>query len=200
MPANSNFFALYPNRVFVETGSFEGDGIQSALDAGFSVVHSIELSEHYYSKCVERFKDDARVHLYFGDSAILLEEVIKTIDVPITFWLDGHFSSGDTAWGGKRSPLIEELDAIAGHSIKTHTILIDDMRCWKPADCGFGVDKIKEKLSIINPSYFIGIEDSTFCGADILIASPTPIIQASSCGVALMTSKRKPSGTIWKSS
>jgi hypothetical protein len=177
MPANSNFFALYPNRVFVETGSFEGDGIQSALDAGFSVVHSIELSEHYYSKCVERFKDDARVHLYFGDSAILLEEVIKTIDVPITFWLDGHFSSGDTAWGGKRSPLIEELDAIAGHSIKTHTILIDDMRCWKPADCGFGVDKIKEKLSIINPSYFIGIEDSTFCGADILIASPTPIIE-----------------------
>ena len=51
MPANSKFFALYPNRIFVETGSFNGDGIQAAIEAGFETIHSIELSEHYYNHC-----------------------------------------------------------------------------------------------------------------------------------------------------
>jgi glycosyltransferase involved in cell wall biosynthesis len=174
MPANSKFFALYPNPVFVETGSFKGDGIQSALDAGFESIHSIELSEQYYGICQERFKDNTKVHLYLGDSATKLQEVIKNIDATITFWLDGHFSSGATAFGKVASPLMEELTAIAGHHSNTHTILIDDMRCWNVSDYGFDMADIKKKVLYINEAYYVGIVDSGWCGEDILIASPTP--------------------------
>ena len=84
-------FKPYMNPVFIETGSYVGDGIKAALDAGFKQVISIELSVFYYEACKERFKDDPRVFLYFGDSLIILPEILNGISKRCTFWLDGHF-------------------------------------------------------------------------------------------------------------
>ena len=45
------------NPVFVETGSHIGNGIQEAIDAGFTEVYSIELSGKFFNICKERFKN-----------------------------------------------------------------------------------------------------------------------------------------------
>ncbi len=163
MPANQNIFSKYKSKYFVETGSYIGNGIQSAIDAGFENIISIELSENYYNFCIERFNKFPQVKIIRGDSIKDLYGIIKNINDKITFWLDGHYSGGNTAISetNKISPLLEELSQIKNHKIKNHNILIDDLRCWKKDDVkiGFGLEEIKEMILNINLNYIISFED-----------------------------------------
>lgn len=181
-----NIFAQYPNRWFVETGTYLGDSVQMAIDAGFEYVLSIELSKKYWSLAFDRFFSNDKVFIWQGDSSEILYDTIRDIDEPITFWLDGHYSKGDTAIGRYCTPLMLELQQIAKHHIKTHTIMIDDMRCWrKPLEgkpvcrcplypCnnfyGFYEKDIIELLLKINPDYKITYTDHNELKNDILIA------------------------------
>lgn len=171
MPTNQSVFRKYLNDVFVETGSFLGDGIQQALEAGFKNVISIELADKYFQHCQSRFENDQRVKIVKGDSGIVLLDVIRFINQPITFWLDGHHSCGDTALGKYWSPLLVELEQIGLHHVKNHTILIDDMRCWKAEfdKIKFGEVEIKKALLEINPKYAFRYEDG-YEPNDILVA------------------------------
>lgn len=155
MTIHSDAFKNYPNEIFIETGSLNGDGIQKALNAGFKRIISIEITEHYYEKCKKRFQNNPEVELIKGDSFKILPSVIKDINVPITFWLDGHYSWGDTGKGQYQTPLIQEIEVIASHPLKNHTILIDDMRCWKDPNHGHGftVDDIFKALDKIKSDY-----------------------------------------------
>jgi len=154
MPPSVDFFKKYFNRHFVETGSWHGDGVWCARHAGFDSVRSIELSPSLFQQCVNRFKDDNRVKLYQGDSGASLGSVIADINEPITFWLDAHYSEGDTAKGPCMTPLLQELEAIAKHHVKGHVILIDDHRNFS-TDMFGGVteDQVKAAIRKIDPCY-----------------------------------------------
>lgn len=171
MPSNTHVFSKYPNHLFLETGSYLGSGIQQALDAGFKKIISIELSDKYFQICTNRFINNPDVKIIQGDSFKVLSEIIKDINEPITFWLDGHHSCGDTALGEYWAPLMQELDVIKEHPIKTHTILIDDMRCWESPNPvhGFYKEDIFNKLKEINPDYTFTFEDGGEKN-DILVA------------------------------
>lgn len=155
MPSSLGLFKKYTSDIFFETGSFMGDGIQYALEAGFKKIYSMELSDKYFNHCTERFRNNKSVTIIKGDSGLDLYNAIKDIDSPITFWLDGHHSCGDTALGCAWSPLIKELDLIGKHHIVNHTIMIDDMICWEKDNpvIGFGMNEIQQKLLSINPGY-----------------------------------------------
>lgn len=165
-----NIFKLYPNKVFVETGSYLGNGIQNAIDAKFEKIYSIELSDKYYNYCKDKFKFISHVNIIQGDSYDKLAEVIKDIDEPITFWLDGHHSCGDTALGKYWTPLMYELEQIKNHHIKNHTIIIDDMSCWQEPNPvhGFYVKDIFEKLDTFSTKYEYWYIDNQ-CKNDILV-------------------------------
>lgn len=171
MPCSSEVFKKYPNSYFIETGSYLGEGIDNAIKAGFENIISIELSKKYFDICQYRFKNYANVKIYYGDSYKILPEIINNINKPITFWLDGHHSAGDTALGDYYAPLLQELDAIREHSINTHTIMIDDMRCWAEPNPvhGFFYPNIIDKLHSINPNYTLTYEDG-FVEKDVLVA------------------------------
>ena len=105
--ANPGFFQKFANTHFVETGSFEGNTISEAIEAGFNEIHSIELSEKCCLYCKNRFSNQSNVHLWQGDSGTILEELIRPIQEPITFWLDAHYSTSKTARGPTNTPLIQ---------------------------------------------------------------------------------------------
>jgi hypothetical protein len=159
MPAYKELFERNMNPVFIETGSLYGDGIQAALDAGFETIYSIELSPGLYDYCKNRFKAKLNVNLILGDSGEILGELMKTIAGPVTLWLDSHYSEGETARGKEDCPLMREIDAIAEHPVKTHTILIDDLRCWNMKDHGFDLQTLMRKIHLINPGYLFMLED-----------------------------------------
>ena len=140
----------------------------------FGRDYSIELEDNLYLRCVERFKDK-NIHLIHGDSTEVLDSLLSDIDVPVTFWLDGHSSGTDpdtgivTTFGKYKSPILQELDIIQRHHIKTHTILIDDLRLWSIAEYGFDTKTIMEKCLQINPRYEFTFEDG-YVKNDILVA------------------------------
>jgi hypothetical protein len=149
----------FPGRVFVETGTNMGDGVALALECGFERVISIELSDHYYEAASKRFANDHRVKLLCGDSALALAPAIRDIDEPITFWLDGHAVPGMPQTPTNVCPIFWELAGIGQHHIKTHTILVDDVRC-------FGTDvlnnitigEVQKAIRAINPAYEFAFE------------------------------------------
>ena len=158
MSAPKGLFKKYSNPIFIETGSYKGDGIQQALVEGFRYIISIELSIKFYNLCTERFKY-GNVELWQGDSGEILPEVLRGIHHAVTFWLDGHYSGGETALGKLNSPLLQELEAIKNHNIKNHTILIDDLRGWDKNIHGFDIHDLIEKIKEINPDYKFTFED-----------------------------------------
>lgn len=134
MPSTKDQLSKYnKNKIFIETGSLVGDGIQRALDAGYEKVISIECHDGYFNTSKERFKDDDRVTVILGDSSKDLFDIIKDIDEEITFWLDAHYMWNDPNQdisehpGEGYVPTRDELEQIKKHHIKTHTILIDDI-------------------------------------------------------------------------
>lgn len=163
-------FQRHLNPVFIETGCFFGAGIENAISAGFPEIHSIELSNHFYTLCKQKFKDNRNVHLHLGDSSIVLKEVLSKISDRTTFWLDGHFSACDTAKGETNTPILAELTIISNHPIKNHTILIDDVRLFgTPEFDSIKLDQIIDKIRLINPDYQFSFEDGHVPN-DVLVA------------------------------
>jgi hypothetical protein len=122
-------------KVFVETGTYMGDTIE-ALKTHFERLYSIELNQELATKAVQRFAGHPHISIMQGDSALQLTSILSTVETPVVFWLDGHYSSefqvGSeyivTGKGEKNTPVLEELAQIAEHKIKNHAILIDDAR------------------------------------------------------------------------
>lgn len=115
----------------VETGTYRGDMVE-AMKSDFKEIYSIELSEKYFEKAVRRFSGDQRIHLLQGDSAIHLGSVVGQLKGPAIFWLDGHYSAGDTARGINDTPVFQELEQILARPehLLGHVILVDDARCF----------------------------------------------------------------------
>jgi len=161
----------YTNPYFLETGTANGDCVRLALEVGFEKIFSIELDEILQNENITNYKsyiDEGRVSLITGDSLWEVSNIISKLDKPTTFWLDAHVDFGPM--GTKKCPLYEELSSIKTSSIKTHTILIDDMRIlgghWGE---GISVEGLKEKLLEINPDYKFTFENG-FAPNDILVA------------------------------
>jgi hypothetical protein len=151
MPTNTNTLKKYLNPIFMETGCGLGDGIQSALNAGFNKVCSLEASMETWLDCVQQFKDNPKVEILLGDTRECLYTAISRFMDNITFWLDAHNPND--------YPVLAEIDQIGKHYIKTHTILIDDLRMFPEDKNGLTVDQIKEACLKINPDYKFKYED-----------------------------------------
>ena len=173
MPSTINLFRKHNNNpVFIETGSCNGEGIRNAIFAGYRDIYSIELEDTFYQYCKSYFKYNKNVYLFKGDSVVELPRILSTLNESATFWLDAHYSGGETGFINVLTPLMKELDIIGEHHVKTHTIIIDDLREWKRdyPSIGFGTEDIINKILQINPNYMFSYEDG-FVGSDILVAN-----------------------------
>jgi len=117
-------------QIFVETGTHKAV-TTFAMAPHFKQVHSIELAKKYYNLAIENSKKlpkpyQEALNFHLGDSEKLLPELLKKINEPIIFFLDGHWSGKDTARGPKDCPLIEELKCINKQHAFNSLIIIDD--------------------------------------------------------------------------
>jgi hypothetical protein len=121
---------LYGSRILVETGTYYGETLK-ALHSTFAELHSIELSAEFFRQARERFGGDSKIHLWQGDSGDVLPDVLKVLNKPALFWLDGHYSGGPTALGSEVTPIMRELRAIAQHPLQAaHIVVVDDARLF----------------------------------------------------------------------
>ncbi len=116
-------------KIFVETGTYMGETVDNMLPF-FDEIHSIELQPDFYSRAVGKFFRKPQVKLHYGDSSDVLPNLLPELNHPSVFWLDGHFSSGNTAQGKKDCPLLEEISSIYELFLPKALIIIDDHRLF----------------------------------------------------------------------
>lgn len=130
----------YGLRTFVETGTHEGEMVAQMLREPSTVTRclSVEIGDEcnpgtgYPEKCRQRFRGDARVSLWEGDSVVALQAMLEAFDGPALFWLDAH-ANGPEDPNPHHFPLREELDFLDRNADTGSVILVDDARF-----CGFG--------------------------------------------------------------
>lgn len=118
----------YGIQVLVETGTFLGDMIEAQRQF-FKKIYSIELGVELWKKAVKRFDRFNHITILQGDSGAVLRQVVPQLTESAIFFLDGHYSAGETAKGDKECPIYEELNAIFESKLG-HILLIDDARCF----------------------------------------------------------------------
>lgn len=120
-------FTNYP--LFIETGTNQGHTI-FAMEQHFRNLITIELSEKYYTNTKNRYQG-SKINFILGDSAAVFEKNLASIEEDAIFFLDGHWSSGDTAKGPKDCPLIEEITSIKNLYKNKAIIIVDDFRLFE---------------------------------------------------------------------
>lgn len=120
----------YP--IFVETGTHLGNTCMRVREI-FKEIHTIEISEKYFNIAKSNLESNQISHavIHLGDSLDLLPEILERTSENAFFWLDGHWSAGDTGRGKKDCPLIEECESISNFCRKLNRraiVTIDDVR------------------------------------------------------------------------
>ena len=119
----------------------------------FAKAYTIELDPQLYASAQQRFSTLPNVEPLQGDSGEVLRDLLKQVDMPTLFWLDGHWSGGSTAKGKFETPIKEELRAILAHPLKDkHVVLIDDARCFDGTSDYPTIEQLRAMLDEPNAS------------------------------------------------
>ena len=123
---------LVPDRrnwkVFVETGTYHA-GTTVAMQPAFEQIHTVELSRSLWAEAVKNHSAP-NVTFHLGNSVDVFKGLLPQLDQPTMFFLDGHWSCGETARGVIEVPLLEEIYLI-NRLLKTPAlVIIDDLRLF----------------------------------------------------------------------
>ena len=131
---------------FVETGTYYGNTSLWAAEH-FDSVETIEFCEEIFQEAQNKLKNYKNIKCHYGDSRVILEKIIHQSNNNMLFWLDAHWSSGNTYGENDQCPLLKELEIIFSDN-RDHIILIDDARTF-----------IHPPMLPNDPSQFPSIED-----------------------------------------
>jgi len=128
----------FNSKIFIETGTYYGITIEKMLPY-FESIYSIEIDQSLYTYNSMFYKNNSAVKIKLGDSKFILPEVLSTIkknsvNFPIIFWLDGHYSGNETGIGDEYSPIYSELKTITSLPDIKSIIIIDDLRLFDGKD------------------------------------------------------------------
>jgi hypothetical protein len=152
--------------ILVETGTYTGHTVQM-MRPYFSRIISIELNADLYDRAVRRFAGIEGIEIRWGDSAVLLPEIVDKLDAPALFWLDGHWTEAVPENEKTLSPIHQEIAAILQASTLEHSILIDDARLFTGQGEYPELTKTLAYLRACRPAYDVRVCD------DIIRASPS---------------------------
>lgn len=155
---NQSEFKNEKFKFFIETGTNAGFTVNNML-SHFTEIHSIELSEEYYKSACEKFKTNKNVKLHFGDSSVVLKDIIHEFNDNAVFFLDGHWSGGNTAKGDKDCPLLEELETIVNDFNHKALIIIDDYRLFGTKSNEDWTDITNDNIKNIIQKRMVSISD-----------------------------------------
>jgi hypothetical protein len=143
--------------ILVETGTYRGDMI-FYQHRNFRKLYSVELDEKLYRDAKKRFKNCSNVSIIHGDSGKVLKEITDQLNEPAIFWLDGHYSSGETALGEQETPIFDELRTIF-NTKADHAILIDDARLFGSYSSYPTLEELKKFIHQYYPGLEVKVRD-----------------------------------------
>lgn len=158
-------------RHFVETGTYYGKTAMWA-ETVFDHVITIEYSREIYEANLTTYGKVDNVEFLFGDSRTSLKTIVPQLSGPAIFWLDSHWSGGNTYGKDDECPLLDELRAI-GESGHSHFILIDDARLFtSPPPLPHAIDQWPSITEVLGALKTGGKEGYTVVVNDVIISVP----------------------------
>lgn len=148
----------YHLTTLVETGTYQGDMVE-AMKNDFEHVYSIELSKEFAWKAKKRFQSEKNITILQGDSATVISKLVKKLKKPALFWLDAHFSGGNTAQAKKDTPIEKELQVILNHKVTGNVVLIDDAVLFVGKNDYPTLSRVKEVVLKKYPASTITVEN-----------------------------------------
>lgn len=151
--------------VFFETGTNEGDSTQTALEAGFKKIYTVEYNEEIFRRASQRFSTHSNVVVLNSSSVEALRTVLPTIEEPVLFFLDAHpdCSAGLT-------PVLEELEVIKDYKFPVR-IMIDDMRLMGKGNwSSISIPRIIESVEKMDSKLVIDFVENAHENGDLLVA------------------------------
>ena len=115
-------------KCFIETGTYTGDTIFN-MEPLFDKLYTIEISEHLYKNTSKLYKGD-KINFILGDSTKVFNYLLSFFNEKCIFFLDGHYSSGNTGKGDKECPLNDEIKLINEKFRHDAILIIDDYRLF----------------------------------------------------------------------
>ena len=157
--ALEEYVARFRPEVFVETGTYTGHMVLSMLDK-FEKVFSIELDKMLYQKAVANFCGYKHVQILQGESDKVLKKLLPDIKSSCLFWLDAHYSGGQTAKADSETPIMHELECILTHFLADqHILLIDDARCFNGTNDYPHIIALKKYIYERRPHWVFEVKD-----------------------------------------
>lgn len=146
----------FKSPVWLATVLDQGDVLQAGIDAGYAYVVGATTSKDDADYCRQRFKGVPSVTIFYGEE-IILHEVIKDINVAVTFCLDSRSEPAPA--------LIQELGILKHHRIKTHQIIVRNMSLFGTKESGFiTIEQVRNAVRLVNDGYrFTEIGDLLVC-------------------------------------
>jgi hypothetical protein len=132
-------------KIFFETGTYLGDSLKAALELGYEKALSVEEDPGMFANaqanlaCIPE-EHKKKLHLFLGNSAAKMPEMLAMVDSRALFWIDAHYMDGQGAF--------IELGHIKNHVIKNHVIIVDDIPLYFGDGSG-----VKKAILDINPDY-----------------------------------------------
>ncbi len=154
--------------ILIETGTYNGSFVRKFQDQ-YRKIHTIEIVRDFFDKAKADLAQYPNIQCHFGHSPGILVQILDTINEPATFWLDAHYQGGLQS-NETKAPILDELKAIATHHIKTHIIMIDDVRLFE-VNYKTTKGEVESHLHKINPDYQIKYMPGAEPG-DVLVAIP----------------------------
>jgi hypothetical protein len=145
-------------RFFIETGTYLGEMVEAVRD-DFDRIYSIELSEDLFKRAERKFAGWNHITILHGDSALVLAEILRHIDAPCLFWLDGHYSAGIIEREEKETPFWKEMRYISEHPVNNHVILIDDASLFVGNKDYPSIESIQSFINARLPGYIFNVQD-----------------------------------------
>jgi hypothetical protein len=141
----------------VETGTFTGETVE-ALRGRTAHIISIELAPALHAGAAGRFAGATNVRLLQGDSSVLLPDLLQDLSGPVLFWLDGHYTGGETTGAGQ-SPLLHEIRALLARAPGGDVILIDDARQLTGTGGSPSLDEVRAVIRRSRPHAEVTVAD-----------------------------------------
>ena len=147
----SDFAQRFGLQVMVETGSNLGHQIKAQKDR-FREIYSIELDLWLAARVKRKFAAYPHIHLYQGDSGVVLPAIVPTLKDRCLFWLDAH-------WGDESAPIKQELECIYRQPVRDHVLLIDDARYFDGRGDYLSVDDLRQHAAREYPGSVVEVKD-----------------------------------------
>jgi hypothetical protein len=116
-------------KTFVETGTYHCETILN-MEPFFDMLYTIEIQPSFYVNAKQKYGSKNKIQFLLGDSSKIMNGLCPMLQTNTMFFLDGHWSCGNTGKGDKDVPLYEELTHIYNYLKHKGIIIIDDVRLF----------------------------------------------------------------------